>query len=104
MAQALNDQICKRVDDDVAVIVLTSWVDAIIAQVQSGDYYLEIEDGDYEDSVDVVTSMMKVMLTLKDAPTEDWYNTYINFMLGVWHMAYLEDETIDAFIRVIDLA
>lgn len=102
LALHLRKQIDKRVKDEYANTILQNYVDTIIELLDSKEYEFTIIDGDYYDTMDIINSILHIMLTINEAPDEDWYRLYIKFMLGIWHLAEVDDDIIDEFVITLN--
>lgn len=99
LALHLRKQIDKRVKDEADKAILQNGVDAIIGHISSKDYEVTVDDGGYYNTIDIVDSVLNCMLTFNEAPIEEeWYYLYIKFMLGIWHLAEVDDNMIDEFV------
>lgn len=98
VARAFHKAIGVRVDDEVTKIIIQSWIENIAAQIKSGEYEIEIEDGGYNTTVDVVEGMINTLDILIEAPDEDWYHLFVKMLLGIWHFADIDGEVITQFI------
>lgn len=103
LALHLGKQIDKRVKDEADKSILQDYVDGIIDLTDSKDYEITVDDGGYHNSIDIIDSLLNSMLTITEAPVEEeWYWVYVKFMLGIWHMAEVDDDMITEFITKVN--